>query len=321
MLSNPLLKFLISNNLDVASYSTLKGGRNSHVFLLSHCDGSNSVLKLYPCDSMWRLKREVQFLQLLDQSQQIPRLKLFSAELNCSIISYIQGEPVRNRIKAIESFVNFVSDINSKFKQDKEDYSSIINAQEAFLSISGLRENLCARFETLKIDLKKLDSLQTTSNKKIKVLLNEMFSSALDSLEMFESKLSRKDVFASNNLILSPSDVGFHNMLQSSLIYYFIDFEYAGLDHPTKLFCDFILQPDSSLSVQEARLMLGCVDNMDYYSGLINVDHVIAMLPVYRFKWAVIIVNRMMRQVNWQNQSMEYIYNFAETTQNTISNL
>ena len=153
---------------------------------------------------------------------------------------------------------------------------------------------------------------------KIIVLLNEIFKPALDALHAFESN---KYMFSEDSLILSPSDVGFHNMLQSSLIYYFIDFEYAGLDHPAKLFCDFILQPDSAFSVKEVRLMLDCIENMSGHIKLINTDHLIAMLPVYRFKWAIIIVNRIIRQGGWQDQDIKYFYNFFETSQNIVTNL
>ena len=57
--------------------------------------------------------------------------------------------------------------------------------------------------------------------------------------------------------IISPSDVGIHNMLinKSGLIS-FIDFEYSGLDDIAKLACDMILQPNSLLSREQTELWL-----------------------------------------------------------------
>ena len=43
---------------------------------------------------------------------------------------------------------------------------------------------------------------------------------------------------------MSPSDFGFHNVIKKDDFLYFIDFEYAGLDDPVKLICDFYCQPD-----------------------------------------------------------------------------
>ncbi|MDI6642162.1 MAG: hypothetical protein QME68_07630, partial [Elusimicrobiota bacterium] len=44
---------------------------------------------------------------------------------------------------------------------------------------------------------------------------------------------------------LSPSDVGFHNILKDrSGKLYFLDFEYFGWDDPAKMVSDFLQQPD-----------------------------------------------------------------------------
>ena len=48
----------------------------------------------------------------------------------------------------------------------------------------------------------------------------------------------------SHQKCISPSDIGFHNILNSKGRLIFIDFEYAGIDDPCKLIADVILQPD-----------------------------------------------------------------------------
>ena len=42
-----------------------------------------------------------------------------------------------------------------------------------------------------------------------------------------------------NQLILSPSDFGFHNIVKNKKKLYFLDFEYSGFDDPLKLLSDF----------------------------------------------------------------------------------
>jgi thiamine kinase-like enzyme len=49
-------------------------------------------------------------------------------------------------------------------------------------------------------------------------------------------------------LIVSPSDLGFHNILKYKKKLYFYDFEYAGLDDPIKLICDFFWHPGNNMS-------------------------------------------------------------------------
>ena len=63
-------------------------------------------------------------------------------------------------------------------------------------------------------------------------------------------KLNKKD------LILSPSDFGFHNVIKKNKKLFFFDFEYAGMDDPVKLISDFICQPDYQLSKQQSYFFL-----------------------------------------------------------------
>ncbi len=56
---------------------------------------------------------------------------------------------------------------------------------------------------------------------------------------------------AAGDVVASPSDFGFHNMLErQSGALAFTDFEYAGRDDPAKLVCDFFAQPDMPAPLQ-----------------------------------------------------------------------
>ena len=65
-------------------------------------------------------------------------------------MSYINGKSISNRIKAIESFVRFIYSINKIYKTKIYDKGSTIKAQEALLSICGLRETLGNKFAKAK---------------------------------------------------------------------------------------------------------------------------------------------------------------------------
>ena len=54
-------------------------------------------------------------------------------------------------------------------------------------------------------------------------------------------------------MIISPSDFGFHNVINKNNKLFFIDFEYAGLDDPIKLICDFYCQPDQFINTKTKK--------------------------------------------------------------------
>jgi len=64
------------------------------------------------------------------------------------------------------------------------------------------------------------------------------------------------------NQVLSPSDFGFHNSIQTKDGLKFIDFEYFGWDDPVKLTCDFILHPGMGLTERQKDLWLSETKNI-----------------------------------------------------------
>lgn len=99
------------------------------------------------------------------------------------------------------------------------------------------------------------------------------------------------EAIAAADRVLSPSDFGFHNALQSaSGEVRFLDFEYAGWDDPAKLLCDFFCQVQVPV-------------DRTYFEGFVEVfssilsrpdvlrDRVRALLPIYQVKWCCIVLN------------------------------
>lgn len=89
--------------------------------------------------------------------------------------------------------------------------------------------------------------------------------------------------------IVSPSDFGFHNALVASDGLYFVDFEYAGMDDPAKLVCDFVCQPaipapEGSMQVMVRELCAaGQPEKLE--------QRALELLPLHRLKWCCIILN------------------------------
>ncbi|MBR4666652.1 MAG: phosphotransferase, partial [Lentisphaeria bacterium] len=90
--------------------------------------------------------------------------------------------------------------------------------------------------------------------------------------------------------IVSPSDFGFHNVLVQDNRLYFVDFEYAGLDDPAKLVCDFFCQPDFpitySVMPRFAETAFPDEENLQ--------ERIAALYSVHRIKWSCILMNSLL---------------------------
>ncbi len=121
------------------------------------------------------------------------------------------------------------------------------------------------------------------------LLKSEIDQSAKDAGIKLDQRVDRGGV------ILSPSDLGFHNMIlneQGTL--FFMDFEYAGWDDPIKLICDFFTQPEVPVPityfdgfVEKISAILQTGDSG--YDKLLIQSKLI--IPLYRLKWCLIMLN------------------------------
>lgn len=91
--------------------------------------------------------------------------------------------------------------------------------------------------------------------------------------------------------ILSPSDFGFHNaLIDASGRLFFFDFEYAGWDDPAKLVCDFFCQVEVPVPI---ALLPRVVERVIRDLGVEERQRqrIAALLPLFRLKWACILLN------------------------------
>ena len=92
------------------------------------------------------------------------------------------------------------------------------------------------------------------------------------------------------NQVLSPSDFGFHNAIQTKDGLKFIDFEYFGWDDPVKLTCDFILHPGMALTEGQKNLWLSKIKNIfsenHSFQNRLNVSYCL-----YGLCWCLIQLN------------------------------
>lgn len=103
--------------------------------------------------------------------------------------------------------------------------------------------------------------------------------------------LNVDSVLAPGDRIISPSDFGFHNVIQepSGQLRY-VDFEYAGWDDPAKLICDFFCQPAVPAPPAQfgefASTVCEATGNSKLHLARAKLLH-----PVYQVKWCCIMLN------------------------------
>jgi len=101
----------------------------------------------------------------------------------------------------------------------------------------------------------------------------------------------RDDVLPQKYRILSPSDIGFHNILEDGegkLV--FLDFEYFGWDDPAKLASDFLVHPktfDSQvLKRRFVEKMTSILKDDSDFPDRFRIQY-----PLYALKWCLIMLN------------------------------
>jgi len=90
---------------------------------------------------------------------------------------------------------------------------------------------------------------------------------------------------------ISPSDFGFHNALltpRGTLA--FLDFEYAGMDDPAKLVCDFFCQPEVPVPRGLLPTFLAGVAQASSDDAALGA-RVRLLFPAYGVKWCCIMLN------------------------------
>ncbi len=265
----------------------IKQGRNSKVYQI-RIDKETYVAKIYVPNQSHRLKREVNIYKFLkyNKIKNTSELLGFNKTHNLAIYSFIKGKKVRkitdnNVIKA----ANFIVKLN---------YENL-KSTPRYLAIDGIRKlsdhykdshkriiNFLKIKPESKIEDQFLKFVKNSLQIQYKKLLNELETDHL--LNLKKIKVYKK------NFILSPSDFGFHNILQKNKILFFFDFEYSGLDDPTKLICDFISQPDQLITKKQENIFKSII--LKKLNNPKEIEYLIRIfLPFYKLKWCCIILN------------------------------
>ena len=291
VLESDLLSFLTDHGIAHPSFSRIKSGRNSRVWQVNSAQ-RQWLLKQYhhhKGDQRDRLGTEFVFLSFLHGNgvRNIPKPLICDRERKWGLYSYLPGEAVKTitteHLTQVTEFVCRINRLRTTTAAQHLPYAS-----ESSLSLQEHLKRIFNRLESLK----KIEGdgfVYETAKALVKEKLIPTFLHLRDSIMSRYSQNTVEKLLEPDERILSPSDLGFHNILQEGDCLYFLDFEYAGWDDPAKLFCDFACQPERPVTRRMAEVFCEQVCRQLNLSGTERRTEI--LLPLYRLKWCCILMN------------------------------
>ena len=276
------LNFIIINQI-----KTVKSGKNSKIYKIN-TDKKKIILKSYYGKKNLRIRKEFQFYKYLNQTNidNVVTPIAFDFKNNLVALPYIVGNKIHKvQNKHIIQLSNFINKINQKN----------IYSRKIGLAVEGInnRKNhitICQK----RINKLKLVDKKSAIKKKLYFFLREKI---IPTFKILKNKINDKKILCQSkyklykkDMIISPSDFGFHNVIESKKKIFFFDFEYGGYDDPVKLICDFYCQPNQKVSIKQKEKFKKMI--IKKYKNYKQLDYLISeLLPIHHLKWCCIILN------------------------------
>ena len=294
------IKKLFKQNLDaeLCSIEQLKGGANSIVFKAVTTQGREYFVKQYvsnPADKRDRLKTEFSGLSFLwkNELRAIPEPVFMDSQSKTGVYGFINGSIVQSSqitMADVMQAARFVSDLFVLSQSQGANEQPF--ASEACLSLSDYGHAVKTRLKKLKsvlVDEEMVSDLHAFLDDEFLPLFEE----ALELSRHWASQggLDFNKPINDNERILSPSDIGFHNIIKGSDDnLFFIDLEYFGLDDPAKLISDFFQQTGVPMPVEYRRQFYESSCENSNLAGLIEKRLPGAYL-LTGLKWCLLMLN------------------------------
>lgn len=237
-------------------------------------------------DKRDRIGNESRFTELLKEGgfNNFPNILLTNKKENWTLFEWLDGEKI--------------------FKPNKKDFEELILFIQKIQLLRNLKssENICSASEACfnliehkELVLYRLNEIINATKGSLKEWLKK---EVLDSINKCEAQYNNyfslsNSKYLIKNKILSPSDIGFHNVLRINNKLYFHDFEYAGWDDPHKLIVDILIQPENILN---KHIAIKIINSLEFsFSIKKNLDFLKVYLTLYRAKWVSIILKKILQ--------------------------
>ena len=234
-------------------------------------------------DQRDRFGSELRFAELLKEGgfNNFPKIILSNRFEKWSLFEWIEGEKVTNpKENDFEQLIIFLKEI--QILQNHSGSKKIGKASEACFNLID-HKNLISM---------KLENIINSSNIFLsKWLTEEVLGSLKKCEDTYKNYFSNDQVrFANQKKILSPSDIGFHNIIKKKDVLFFHDFEYSGWDDPYKLVVDLFIQPENVLDKDKCIKIFESLKDFFFLED--NFNYLKIYLILYRAKWVSIILKK-----------------------------
>jgi len=237
----------ISNKLNLIPPNNLEkyhSGLNSSTWGFTK-KSKKFVLKVYSENkaNFSRRDNEYSALKLLESNnfRNIPKLIYTNEKFGFSVISHIENT---NQVLLDDKNLNKVIVFIKSLKNLSKKLPNFDLASDACISGQDIVDQIQRRLNIL------LNVSSTSTN--MNNFLRCKFLPTFDKIVEFSKKNWPKNYsfdqqINKNLLLLNPSDIAAHNMIENRDLF-FIDFEYFGYDDPVKTVSDFLLHPKNKLN-------------------------------------------------------------------------
>jgi thiamine kinase-like enzyme len=275
------------------SISPIYQGGNNQLFHISN-GREDFILKKYfshKNDLRKRLENEYKFLELAQDVARpfIPLPLAKNLIEGVALYEFIRGDKLNKDTPVpsdlIEQAANFIYLLNKNTGTTHRDLS---DASEACFSIQSHINMIDQRLNQL---------IRSGSNLiEFRYLLRDIMKTwGLTKVEIYENcsknSIAIDQILLSNERILSPSDFGFHNaLIPKNGLVKFVDFEYAGIDDPAKLICDFFNQVQIPVDKElfQSFVEIAFRGRSDIKSIAVRSK---ILMNAYSIKWCSIVLN------------------------------
>ncbi len=280
----------------------LSGGRNSKIL-----HTGDFILKYYHTDNRNRCRNEWQALVWLKKQNfiQIPIPLGCSPRQNCTILSYIPGSPPKGNSQNINQMFTFIQQLYEK----KTFAQHLPPAADAAFCKQEIAEQIQNRLDRL-YQIPNLSDTQKALHAFCKQKLEPAFHLALNACPDF-------GVLDARLRMPSPSDFGLHNAIATpngQLI--FLDFEYFGLDDPTKLMADILLHPGMKLKKNLRQNFIYRLLEIIKKEDLTVEQRLRYVFPLWKIKWCCILCNEFLTE---ENKRRDFARNHIADTPNRLT--
>jgi hypothetical protein len=284
-----LVSFLQSSGFAPPSEDSLqRGGNNNRVQVVNSLHGGRAALKTYfrrTSDTKDRFGAERAFYTHAGREAPtwVARDLGWSEEARAALFEFVEGQRVGQvQVEDVASAGCFLNALQAGRKT-----ASLPSAAEAAFDGSAHARVLDARLSQLAETCVE-DSVSFQAQR---FVLDEL-RPRWDAMRPLVITIADLPL---DGRCVSPSDFGFHNaMRRTDGRLCFLDFEYAGVDDPAKLVCDFFWQPAVPVPWE---LLPGLLDAVGASLGprAWLAERCRVLFPMFGLKWCCIVLNEFLR--------------------------